>query len=155
MHFSLFHLAALLAGLVSFSCAQVHCGTTSDATLSDCHDLIDNVDNWNSASNTGNPCSFGALVPEGALNVACRNNCCVYVARNVGDIDRETTRLQAQGMFGCGSVEANKINVLQVFPDGHGVCISDGNGCGDCFDDGDFQTTRLTRFARRGRKLEA
>lgn len=41
-------VVGLVSSLVSLAAGQeVHCGTTSDATLSDCHNLVDNVDNWN------------------------------------------------------------------------------------------------------------
>ncbi|KAL0581216.1 hypothetical protein V5O48_000804 [Marasmius crinis-equi] len=121
----------------------VHCGTTDDATLSDCHALVDDEGAWNAAFNTGNTCSFvnpfGPLgpLPQTAWNVACKGDCCVYVAGVTGGdvISRDQTRQEAQGLLGCGDAGANKINGMQKFDDGHGVCFSNGNGCGDCFDD--------------------
>ena len=50
MHITLL-LIGLVSCLVSLAVADtVHCGTTSDATLSDCHSLIDNVDTWNAGT---------------------------------------------------------------------------------------------------------
>ncbi|KAL8278711.1 hypothetical protein RQP46_008780 [Phenoliferia psychrophenolica] len=77
----------------------------------------------------------------------CPRQLSVYVARD-SSIDRETTRLRAQALFGCGSVDANKINVLGIFDTNVGVCISDGNGCGDCFEDSDFAKV-VKRDSRR------
>ncbi|KAL8286593.1 hypothetical protein RQP46_004610 [Phenoliferia psychrophenolica] len=55
----------LISAFASLAVAEdaqiVHCGTTSDATLSDCHNLIDNVDTWNAAFNTNNICHFFAF----------------------------------------------------------------------------------------------
>jgi len=54
---------------------------------------------------------------------------CVYAAGADGFVpDKETTRMQAAGLFGCADTGANKINGLDLFEDGHGVCLSDGNG---------------------------
>ena len=54
---------------------------------------------------------------------------CVYAAGADGFVpDKETTRQQAAGLFGCADTGANKINGLDLFEDGHGVCLSNGNG---------------------------
>ncbi|KAL0577526.1 hypothetical protein V5O48_004467 [Marasmius crinis-equi] len=122
----------------------VHCGTTNDATLSDCHALIDDEGAWNAAFNTGNKCTFTnplqVPLPQTAFNVACKGNCCVYVGGVSGGdvILKDQTRSEAQGLLGCGDSGKNLINGMQKFDDGHGVCLSNGDGCGDCFDDSDF-----------------
>ncbi|CAA7259340.1 unnamed protein product [Cyclocybe aegerita] len=126
---------------------EVHCGTTDDATLSDCRALIDNRDNWNAAfAGNDNLCHY--TNPQDlkfnypAYNTACRGECCVYYAS--GDSDEgpvpnaETIRSRAAGLLGCGDTGSNKVNALGVAGDGSGVCISNGDGCGDCFDDSDF-----------------
>ncbi|KAJ7926363.1 hypothetical protein B0H13DRAFT_1599678, partial [Mycena leptocephala] len=119
----------------------VHCGTTSDATFSDCQELV-KPETWNSVFNPGNSvCSYSPDIfdREFAYNVACHGNCCVYVAR-VDESDlpgmRDQIRNEAAGLFGCADGSVNKINGMQQFNDkfNHGTCISDGNGCGDCFD---------------------
>ncbi|ESK88845.1 hypothetical protein Moror_17067 [Moniliophthora roreri MCA 2997] len=131
--------------LIPFVTAEVgvHCGTTSDATLSDCQALVNDQAAWNAAFNTGNTCTYTNpldLPPKTAWNVACKGNCCVYVAGVTGGdvILSETTRQEAAGLLGCGDPSKNSINGMQKFDDGHGVCLSNGDGCGDCFDDSDF-----------------
>lgn len=42
--------------------------------------------------------------------------------------DEAQTRADAQGLLGCADTTANKINGLDFFEDGRGVCISDGSG---------------------------
>ncbi|KAJ8088414.1 hypothetical protein AAF712_005214 [Marasmius tenuissimus] len=121
----------------------IHCGTTKDATFSDCKSLIEDESTWNAAFNTANTCSYLnpwiVPFPQTAYNVACKGNCCVYVAGYESyDISRVDTRRQAQGLLGCADTGKDKINAMQKFDDGHGVCISNGSGCGDCFDDRDF-----------------
>ncbi|EKM50428.1 uncharacterized protein PHACADRAFT_166109 [Phanerochaete carnosa HHB-10118-sp] len=101
----------------------VHCGTRADATLSDCKALLNN-DATYSNSDSG-------VINTVAYNTACHGNCCIYYASMVGNTPNEAqTRADAQGLLG--------INGLDFFEDGRGVCISNGNGCGDCFDDADF-----------------
>lgn len=129
----------------------VHCGTTSDATLSDCQFLTSDQPTWDANFNTGNTCTFtnplANLYDATAYNVACYQNCCVYVygASAFSDpgggysIDSQLIKNEAAGLLGCGDTAANKVNAMQNFSDGHAVCVSDGNGCGDCFDDSDLQ----------------
>ncbi|KAI5478839.1 hypothetical protein MNV49_004571 [Pseudohyphozyma bogoriensis] len=155
-----FNRAAILsvAALVGLSAAgpiekkntDVHCGTTSDATLSDCQTLTGDVDTWNAAFNWNNVCHFTNVLANvydyPAYNAACFGNCCVYVTGPSTKIpaalditaSSETIRQNAAGLLGCGDTGANKVNAMQKFDDGHAVCVSDGNGCGDCFDDSDY-----------------
>jgi hypothetical protein len=42
---------------------------------------------------------------------------------------QETIRQEAQGLLGCADQDANKVNAMQKFDDGHAVCVSNGNGC--------------------------
>ncbi|KIJ42251.1 hypothetical protein M422DRAFT_254658 [Sphaerobolus stellatus SS14] len=135
MHiFLLSSIIAVAAAPAVFASVGVHCGTTDDATLSDCQALVQ-PDTWNGAfAGTSNACHFG--LGEVAYNVACHGNCCAYLAR--GTPNRDTTRNEAASLLGCGDTQNNKINELVAFQDGHGVCLSNGNGCGDCFDDSDF-----------------
>ncbi|GJE91170.1 hypothetical protein PsYK624_073190 [Phanerochaete sordida] len=123
---------------------KVFCGTTEDATLSDCKTLVE-PDTWNSVWVAGaNVCHYtnGLHFNQDAYNVACHGNCCVYYAngfRTTPNFDSESIRSRAASLMGCGDTAKNSINALQVTPvDGSGVCLSDGNGCGDCFDDSDF-----------------
>ncbi|GJE91141.1 hypothetical protein PsYK624_072900 [Phanerochaete sordida] len=123
---------------------KVFCGTTEDATLSDCQALVQ-PDTWNAAWAAGsNVCHYtnGLNFNEPAYNVACHGNCCAYYAngfRTQANFDSESIRGRAASLLGCGDTAKNSINGLQVTPvDGSGVCLSDGNGCGDCFDDSDF-----------------
>ncbi|ORX36081.1 hypothetical protein BD324DRAFT_630085 [Kockovaella imperatae] len=140
-------LGSALAGPISIGKRDdVHCGTTSDATLSDCQALV-TPEIWNQVFNTGNVCHFTnplANIYDGtALNLACHENCCVYYTNNQANPgsslyqSSETLRQAAAGLLGCGDTSANKINGLDNL-DGYAICISDGNGCGDCFDDADW-----------------
>ncbi|EIM91784.1 uncharacterized protein STEHIDRAFT_151144 [Stereum hirsutum FP-91666 SS1] len=124
----------------------VHCGTTSDATLSDCQALVE-LDTWNAAyAGTSNTCHYTnvafAQYNRVAYNVACHGNCCAYYAagsHTTASVDSTTVRERAASLLGCGDTKTNKINGLEVaVGDGSGVCLSNGNGCGDCFDDRDF-----------------
>ncbi|KAJ6538161.1 hypothetical protein DFH09DRAFT_1399900 [Mycena vulgaris] len=78
--------------------------------------------------------------PAEAYNTACHGNCCVYFASKVagGKPDKEQTRQDAMSLFGCVDMSSNKVNVLLFTEQAYGVCISNENGCGDCFDDKDF-----------------
>ncbi|KAJ6565676.1 hypothetical protein B0H10DRAFT_2112658 [Mycena sp. CBHHK59/15] len=127
----------------------VHCGTTSDATLSDCQALVQ-PDTWNSAWAAGsNVCHWSSATPgwynNKAYNVACHGNCCAYYSpypNTDPTFDQEITRQRAQSLLGCGDAKVNKINGLEITrADKSGVCLSNGNGCGDCFDDSDFAST--------------
>ncbi|KAI5474418.1 hypothetical protein MNV49_003359 [Pseudohyphozyma bogoriensis] len=138
----------------------VHCGTTSNAKLSDCQALINNQATWDAAWATGNSCTYWNLGSIGiAYNMACHGNCCVYAAGRASgvDYDKYTTQSEAAGLLGCGDASSDQINALQTFTD-HGICISDGNGCGDCFDDSDFTKRHLLvsddRKAAARRSLE-
>ncbi|EIM91785.1 uncharacterized protein STEHIDRAFT_151145 [Stereum hirsutum FP-91666 SS1] len=150
MYFSFSYITSLTVLAASvlpsvFAAVGIHCGTTSDATLSDCQALVD-PDTWNSVwAGTSNVCHYSnpnsGIVGGKAQNVACHGNCCVYVAdggaKNFQFVS-ETIRNEAAGLLGCGDTSKDKINGLDFFEDGHGTCISNGNGCGDCFDDSDF-----------------
>ncbi|KAJ7261644.1 hypothetical protein C8J57DRAFT_1071947, partial [Mycena rebaudengoi] len=63
----------------------VHCGSTSDATFSDCQALIDPT-TWDSAWVTDtNVCHYSNAddlfsAPAVAYNTACYGHCCVYFA---------------------------------------------------------------------------
>lgn len=55
--------------------------------------------------------------------------------RTTANFDENSIRDRAAGLLGCGDTDNNKVNGLSVATvDGSGVCLSDGNGCGDCFD---------------------
>ncbi|KAJ7664085.1 hypothetical protein B0H17DRAFT_1336823 [Mycena rosella] len=132
----------------------VHCGTTQDATLSDCQALV-TTDTWNAAwSGKSNACHWG--LGNLAYNVACHGNCCTYFSIPGGNfpntLDRDSIRNRAASLLGCGDSGKNKINGLQVAsgPDNSGVCLSNGDGCGDCFDNSDF----TGRHYRRLRPLQ-
>ncbi|KAJ7829301.1 hypothetical protein B0H14DRAFT_3873108 [Mycena olivaceomarginata] len=99
-----------LLALIAFSTAPAvlgqvgtHCGTTSDATFSDCQALVD-PGTWDGAwaadtnvCHYSNPDDlFGA--PAEAYNTACHGNCCVYFASKTGGKpDKEQTRQDASG----------------------------------------------------------
>ncbi|KAJ7913625.1 hypothetical protein B0H13DRAFT_1612376 [Mycena leptocephala] len=146
MHFSpLLSLVAFSAMPAVFAQVGVHCGTTSDATFSDCQALFDPA-TWDSAwAGDTNVCHyrnsgdlFGA--PAVAYNTACHGNCCVYYASKVAGSkpDKGKTLQDAASLMGCADTAKNKINGMLNTEQAYGVCISNGNGCGDCFDDGDF-----------------
>ncbi|KAJ7874863.1 hypothetical protein B0H13DRAFT_2348434 [Mycena leptocephala] len=144
----------------------VHCGTTSDATLSDCQTLVQ-PDVWNAAWAGGSDTcqlvgravsssttdiasqSWSSPTPGWinieAYNVACHGNCCAYYSPYPGrsaTLDQEITRQRAASLLGCGDTDVNKINGLEIAEaDRSGVCLSNGNGCGDCFDDNDFESS--------------
>ncbi|KAJ7705239.1 hypothetical protein B0H14DRAFT_3645634 [Mycena olivaceomarginata] len=90
----------------------------------------------NSARNSG---SVRALSPSPSLSeskpsAACHGNCCVYFASKTGrKPDREQTRRDAMELFGCADMSVNKINVMVFAEQAYGVCVSNGDGCGDCF----------------------
>lgn len=106
-------------------------------TFSDCQALVD-PDTWNSvwAADTNvchyyNPDNGGS---KAAYNTACHGNCCVYfTSKTDGKPDKEQTRLDASSLLGCADKANNKINGLLFTETAYGVCISNGNGCGDCF----------------------
>ncbi|WVR03730.1 hypothetical protein IAU60_000725 [Kwoniella sp. DSM 27419] len=131
--------------------ADVHCGTSADATLSDCQALTSDPGLWASVYNTGNTCTFNQITSNKlgatAYNLACHGDCCVYYADQFADwqqppvpsINPEALRINAGSLLGCGDAGANKVNVLGNFGT-YSLCVSNGNGCGDCFDDSDFKT---------------
>ncbi|KAJ7268479.1 hypothetical protein C8J57DRAFT_1325237 [Mycena rebaudengoi] len=127
---------------------HVYCGTTSDASLGDCNIMFDQ---WDGLFETASQCSFlnsawGSVIRP-AWNVACSGNCCVYVAGygSGGEIDKNKIKGQAQGLMGCADKSSGRINAMQQFDDFTGVCISDRNGCSDCFDDSDFHPIGVSR----------
>ncbi|KAJ6572420.1 hypothetical protein DFH09DRAFT_1246816 [Mycena vulgaris] len=144
MYSTLISLITLAAAPAVFAQVGVHCGTTSDATFSDCQALTD-PGIWDTAwAADSNVCHyrdsddlFGARAV--AYNTACHGNCCVYYASKTGGKpDKEKTRQDAMSLFGCADKGKNKVNALLFTEQAYGVCLSDGKGCGDCFDDGDF-----------------
>ena len=55
--------------------------------------------------------------------------------RTQANLDENSIRDRVAGLLGCGNAGANTINGLSVATiDGSGVCLSNGDGCGDCFD---------------------
>ncbi|KAJ6469665.1 hypothetical protein DFH09DRAFT_1111136 [Mycena vulgaris] len=121
----------------------IHCGTTSDATLSDCQVLVQ-PDTWNAAWAAGsNVCQSvvyvffprrtdAASVGRARPPVGCAYYS-VYPGRDA-TFDQELMRQRAQSLLGCGDQAANKINGLEITrADRSGVCLSNGKGCGDCF----------------------
>ncbi|EKM50429.1 uncharacterized protein PHACADRAFT_188014 [Phanerochaete carnosa HHB-10118-sp] len=80
----------------------------------------------------------GLNFDEPAYNVACHGNCCAYYISGSNtnpNFDEDLIRSRAASLLGCGDTQKNTINGLQVTPiDGSGVCLSNGNGCGDRFD---------------------
>ncbi|GJE91140.1 hypothetical protein PsYK624_072890 [Phanerochaete sordida] len=137
-------LAALAAAQLAYAGIGVHCGTTNDATLSDCKALLNDDATWDGAwAGTSNVCHYSnadsGVINGKAYNTACHGNCCIYYASMVGHTpDKGQTRADAQGLLGCADTDKDAVNGLDFFDDGRGVCISDGSGCGDCFDDADF-----------------
>ncbi|KAJ7268476.1 hypothetical protein C8J57DRAFT_1325235 [Mycena rebaudengoi] len=122
----------------------VHCGTTQDASLSDCNNLINNWDSLYNADSgschfvvAGNVFDFGK-----ALTVACSGTCCVYVTGfcDPSDLpDKEQIKSEAQGLLGCADKGKGLINGMHQFEsDRHATCVGGRNGCGDCFDDSDY-----------------
>jgi hypothetical protein len=54
---------------------------------------------------------------------------CIYYADMTGQTpNKDQTRSDAQGLLGCADTDVNKVNGLDFFDDGHGVCISNGSG---------------------------
>ncbi|KAJ7829300.1 hypothetical protein B0H14DRAFT_2594186 [Mycena olivaceomarginata] len=106
----------------------VHCGTTSDATLSDCQALVQ-PDTWAAAwAGDSNTCQLCVTYSP-------------YPGRSA-TLDQEITRQRAASLLGCGATDVNKINGLEIAEaDRSGVCLSNGDGCGDCFDDNDFEAS--------------
>ncbi|TFK49816.1 hypothetical protein OE88DRAFT_1662507 [Heliocybe sulcata] len=110
---------------------QPTCGTTGDATLSDCQYMYDNWPNFPDWSPTCH--YYDGVGSSTAWRPACNGNCCVYTDWNGGlwaDI-----RTAVSHLLDCGDKAKNTVNgVLQVVDSGR-VCISNGDGCGDCFED--------------------
>ncbi|KAJ7323553.1 hypothetical protein DFH08DRAFT_1029127 [Mycena albidolilacea] len=90
----------------------------------------------NTARNGG---SVRALSPSPSLSeskpsAACHGNCCVYFAPKTDHKpDREQTRRNAMELFGCADMSVNKFTAMVFTEQAYGLCISNGNGCGDCF----------------------
>ncbi|EPQ53363.1 hypothetical protein GLOTRDRAFT_95323 [Gloeophyllum trabeum ATCC 11539] len=109
---------------------QPTCGTTADATLSDCQYLYDH---WPDFPDWSPTCHYFDGVVSTAWRPACNGNCCIYTDWNGGlwaDIHTAVSHL-----LDCGDKAKNTVNgVLQVVDSGR-VCLSNGNGCGDCFED--------------------
>uniref|UniRef100_A0A0W0FFG6 Uncharacterized protein n=2 Tax=Moniliophthora roreri TaxID=221103 RepID=A0A0W0FFG6_MONRR len=105
------------------------CGTTGDATLSDCRDLVNSQ--WSNL-NYENTCTFGVST---AYNPICHpGNCCVYVT--VDTLSQDDVQNAARTIVnGCASESTNTVNgVINVNSDAR-VCIGNGDACGDCFED--------------------
>ncbi|KZV97020.1 hypothetical protein EXIGLDRAFT_704321 [Exidia glandulosa HHB12029] len=139
MRFTFAVLSIVLPAVLGASLIKrdtVHCGTTADATLSDCQNLVNNADVFNAAwAGNSNTCHYTNVVElkidYPASNTACSGNCCVYYATGTTDNsvpDQETVRQRAIGLLGCGATDVNKVNALGVAADGSGVCLSNGDG---------------------------
>ncbi|EJD48394.1 hypothetical protein AURDEDRAFT_29161, partial [Auricularia subglabra TFB-10046 SS5] len=103
---------------------QPTCGTTGDATLSDCQYLFDQWPNFPDWSPT---CHYGV---HKAWNPTCYQNCCVYTDWDGGlwtDI-----KLAVDHLIDCGDPGKNTVNGVVEIVDSGRVCISNGDGCGDC-----------------------
>lgn len=62
---------------------------------------------------------------------------CAYFTRknqDTGAGDKEGTRNRVASLMGCGNPAVNKINAMEQADDLSATCLSNGNGCGDCFD---------------------
>ncbi|WVR03729.1 hypothetical protein IAU60_000724 [Kwoniella sp. DSM 27419] len=147
-----FFLAALtLAGLISASPLvaekrdSVKCGTTKDATFSDCQALTQDPNLWNSVWAGGsNKCgvinwSIGPT-PFSAWNVACHENCCVYMTDMNGQTNdptqydtQDAIRNNAASLLGCADTAADKVNAVGIFYHTYLLCLSNGDGCGDVY----------------------
>jgi len=134
-------LLSLLAPFVTVMAAddqlQPTCGVAGDATLSDCQTLVNS--GW-SNFDYSRTCHFrnSAGLPSGqAWNPICSpGNCCIYVANDGYKSNPDALKAAVQKILGCQDAAKNKVNgampaaVGQAFS----VCVSDGKGCGDCFD---------------------
>ncbi|KIY63015.1 hypothetical protein CYLTODRAFT_382885 [Cylindrobasidium torrendii FP15055 ss-10] len=114
---------------------HISCGTTQDANLSACQSLLDN---WQQDLRDTLHCTYHAT--GSAWNVASVEGCSVYIT----NINAESSAVKeaVQALMGCAAVDKGKVNGLTTLSDGSGVCIGGNDGCGDCFDDGDFNPPR-------------
>ncbi|PWN86914.1 hypothetical protein FA10DRAFT_224303, partial [Acaromyces ingoldii] len=115
------------------------CGTTGDATLSDCRALLDQ---WPAFGNFDATCTYS--VTQTAYNPACLGNCCVYTTQNQmrwnnrdDPNDGADVKSAVQALLGCASEEKNSVNGVVTLDEDKGerVCIGDRAACGDCFSD--------------------
>lgn len=121
------------------------------ATFSDCQALIDPA-TWDSAwAADTNVCHYKNpddlfSAPAVAYNTACHGNCCVYYASKVagGKPDKGKTLQDAASLMGCADTAKNKINGMLYTEQAYGVCISNGNGCGDCFGESGLPRRRFS-----------
>ncbi|KAJ7327893.1 hypothetical protein DFH08DRAFT_1084587 [Mycena albidolilacea] len=67
-----------------------------------------------------------------------------------------TRRSRVSGMvlilnlLGCGAPDVNKINGIEIAKaDRSGLCLSNGDGCGDCFDNNDFALTSIWFYCKQ------
>ncbi|TFK49817.1 hypothetical protein OE88DRAFT_387898 [Heliocybe sulcata] len=131
--------AVFLLAAMSFSAASpvlearadVHCGTTQDASLTACQSLLDN---WTGNLVKDNDCTYGAT--GSAWNVDSVPGCSLYMT----DPEKEPNAVKEalQSLLNCADKSKGTVNGLTTLADGTGVCIGGNSGCGDCFDDADF-----------------
>ncbi|EJD44583.1 hypothetical protein AURDEDRAFT_166368 [Auricularia subglabra TFB-10046 SS5] len=107
---------------------QPTCGTTADATLSDCQYLFDH---WPNFADWGPTCHY-SLVHK-AWRPACYGNCCIYTDWDGGLW--EDIKLAVDHLLDCGDPGKDSVNGVVEIVDSGRVCLSDGTGCGDCFED--------------------
>ncbi|KAK7037485.1 hypothetical protein VNI00_010977 [Paramarasmius palmivorus] len=103
------------------------CGTTGDATLVDCQDLVNSQ--WANL-NYDRTCTWGA--GNTAYNPICHpGNCCVYVT--VDTLSQDDVQNAARTIVsGCASESTDTVNgVINVNADAR-VCIGNGDACSDC-----------------------
>ncbi|SJL00089.1 uncharacterized protein ARMOST_03401 [Armillaria ostoyae] len=122
-------IAALATATVK---GDITCGTAGDATLSSCRDLL--ASSFTDL-NYDRTCGFG--LGNTAFNPICApNNCCIYVT--VNDLsDQEVHDLASDIVNACAAPAVDRVNGRNSL-DTTGsvaVCVSDGAGCGDCFED--------------------
>ncbi|PBL03725.1 hypothetical protein ARMGADRAFT_1157791 [Armillaria gallica] len=122
-------IVALAAAAVK---GDITCGTAGDATLSSCQGLL--ASSFTNL-NYGRTCSFG--LGNTAFNPICApDNCCIHVT--VNDLsDQVVHDLASDIVNACAAPAVDRVNGRNSL-DTTGsvaVCVSDGAGCGDCFED--------------------
>ncbi|KAK7037454.1 hypothetical protein VNI00_010946 [Paramarasmius palmivorus] len=105
--------------------ADPTCGTTGDATLVDCQNLVNSE--WSNL-NYERTCTYAGKT---AYNPICHpGNCCVYVT--VDTLTEDDVKNAAKTIVsGCASQSTDTVNgVINVNADAR-VCIGNGDACGD------------------------
>ncbi|KAJ7483551.1 hypothetical protein FB451DRAFT_1129460 [Mycena latifolia] len=138
---ALFKTVAFSAFLATVMAAddqlQPTCGVAGDAVLSDCQTLVNSQ--WTNFDYS-RTCHFrdGSGLPTGqAWNPICSpGNCCIYVANKGYQDNPNALKAAVQKILGCQDAAVNKVNGAMPAAVGQSfsVCVSDGKGCGDCFD---------------------